>query len=359
MKFTPDYVGMMIKSKDDLLDFCSKLASKYGVVEFSDGLCNDEITKWEKANGVNIPDDYKEWLKYSSKTKFPTITMELNSPSDFQVKEDYVIIGCRQGSVIAFSLSDDKYILIDGKNRKNMGHIETILRFWIYDMQKVTLKDRLIELQPVIAKETDIMNEKLEIAKSPESGVKEALEYYFVADRVAYMQEWGTLPKCPVRKEDANCPLIISEPDYDGYYQWQPVPIESDIDFTGVEEKLGFKIHKDIKALLSSYYHFRLEGYTKDYSIHIYGLLPRTDIERLVIDRFEKESYAGGYQFILDGKFFHLGAGCIGGDDSFVFEVDNTTGEVWAVEYMDKKAYKVALSIKQLLLNISPIWSKE
>lgn len=359
MGFTPDYVGMMIKSKDNLLDFCSKLDSKYGAVEFSEGINDDEIIAWEKSTGITIPDDYKEWLKYSGKTIFPVIKMELNPPSEFQVKDDYVIIGYRQQSSIAFSLSEYKYILVDADERKNAGHVETILRFWIYDMNEATLKDKLIELQPEIDKETDIMIEKYNTARQSESGVKEAMEYFFAADRIANMKKWGTFPKCPVRKEDTSSPLIISEPDYDGYCQWQPIKVEEKFDFTLAEEKLGFKIHKDIKDLLSSYYHFMIEGYTKDYSMHIYGFTPGTDVDRLILHRFEKESYAGDYHFILNGNFFQLGAGCIGGDDSFIFEVDNTTGEVWAVEYMDKRAYKIALSIKQLLLTIKPIWTIE
>ena len=82
-------------------------------------------------------------------------------------------------------------------------------------------------------------------------------------------------------------------------------------------------------------------------------------MENYVIESFEKESYAGDYEFILNGQFFQLGGACIDGDDSFILEVNNENGEVLAVEYMDKKHIKIANSLYDLFMNSKPIWYEE
>lgn len=356
MSFTPDYVGMLNKIKDKLLDFISKLDKKYGEIAFSSPVGDDEILKWEQDHSIKIPDDYKEWLSSFGETLFPTVPMHLFPPSKFQVNDEFVIIGKRNDLDVAFRKIEMNYVLINGTETKNLGHMETIIRNWIYDMQEIIHNDTLLSLRPQIEKESEIMKQKAELAMISDPGVKEAMEYHFSANLISYLKKWGTYPKCPVRDEDINCGLVISKPDYDGYYQWQPLQQTIQIDFERIEDKLGFRIHKDIKEFISSYFHFQLEGYTNVYSIWIYGLLPTYNIERVILDRFNKSDYAGDYQFILNGQFFFIGAGCIDGDDSHCFEVDNTTGEVLAVQYTDQKYLKVEDSIKDLFLHIKPIW---
>ncbi len=163
----------------------------------------------------------------------------------------------------------------------------------------------------------------------------------------------------PVRKDIINCGLVISGPDRDGYYQWKPVEQTTPVDFASIEAKLGFSLHPDIKDFVASYHYFRLDADIKGASIDIHPFLPITDAEKLVIDRFEKESYAGDYEYILSGRFFQLGSACIDGDDSFILEVNNETGEVLAVEYMDKSYVKIANSLYDLFINSNPIWYKD
>ena len=190
------------------------------------------------------------------------------------------------------------------------------------------------------------------------SSIKDALEYFFAKNTIGFLKKWRSYPKCPVRKDIVSCGLVISEPDRDGYYQWEPREQTVPVDFANIEAKLGFSIHKDIKALVSSYFYFMLEGDKDKKNFNIYPLLPTTNIEKYIMDGFEKESYAGEYEYILNGQFFHLGGACIEGDDSFILEVNNETGEVLAVEYMDKKHEKFAYSLYDLFMNSTPIWYK-
>lgn len=40
-----------------------------------------------------------------------------------------------------------------------------------------------------------------------------------------------------------------------------------------------------------------------------------------------------------------------------IYEVDNTTGEVFAVEYGDKNSIKVAESLKEFYIKLKPLWA--
>lgn len=351
----PDYVAMLNREKEYALSLCERLEVKYGKAEFGAPVTESEITQWETVNQVTIPEDLKEWLRFAGESKFKGIPLEFYSISQFKKEQDYVIIGERENTPIAFETESGRYISIEDGNRKNIGHMETILRFWYYDAKELFAEEELEKLRPVIEEETSRMKQAEQNAKMS-SSIKDAMEYFFAKNTIGFLKKWRSYPKCPVRKDIVSCGLVISEPDRDGYYQWKPREQTVPVDFANIEAKLGFSIHKDIKALVSSYFYFMLEGDKDKKNFNIYPLLPTTNIEKYIMDGFEKESYAGDYEYILNGQFFHLGGACIDGDDSFILEVNNETGEVLAVEYMDKKHEKFTDSLYDLFMNASPIW---
>ncbi len=359
----PDPVAMMNKEKEYVLSLCKRLEAKYGKAEFGSPLTEGEISAWEKNNRVIIPDDLREWLKFAGESRLKGIPLEFYPLERFQKEQGYVVIGKREDLPIAFVTDDGeydhKYIALDGSSRKNLGYMETILRFWGYDAKRLFKDEELEKLRPVIEEETAKMNRARQNALMPGAGVREAMEYFFIRNNIGYLYEWQTFPKCPVRQDLVDCGLVISEPDRDGYYQWKPVKQTRSVDFAGIEARLGFTLHKDIKELVSNYFYFMLEGDMDEKSFHIYGLLPTINIEKHVTGSFEKENYAGDYSFITEGHFFLLGGACIDGDDSFALEVNNDNGEVLAVEYMDKKHVKFADSLYDLFMNSTPVWYKE
>lgn len=355
----PDYVAMLNREKEYALSLCDRLEAKYGKAEFGAPVTESEIARWEATNQVTIPEDLKEWLKFAGKSKFKGIPLEFYPITQFKKEQDYVVIGKRENAMIAFETERDRYIAIEACNRKNLGHMETILRFWGYDAKELFAEEELEKLRPVIEEETLKMKQAQQRAKMPEAGVKEAMEYFLTKHNIGYLYKWRTFPKCPIRKDMVDCGLVISEPDRDGYYQWKPQKQTAPVDFAGIEAKLGFSIHKDIKSLVSSFFYFTLGGDMDEKNFDIPPLLPITNIEKYVLDRFEKESYAGDYDFMLEGHFFHLGGACVDGDDSFVLEINNETGEVLAVEYMDKRHEKFADSLYDLFMNATPIWYQD
>lgn len=352
----PDLVGMLNEQKINALKMCKRLEPKYGKAEFGEPVTVEEMEKWEAANSVKIPEDYKAWLLFSGTSVFKGISLEFYPPERFEVKGDYVIIGKRENEAIAFTDWNGRYIAVgDGNNTRNLGYMETILRFWCYDVKELFADEELEALRPVIEEQTAGMLEAKERADEPNAGVKEALEYFFARNNIAYLKKFRSFPTCPL-DDNEDSQMFISEPDMDGYCQWQPALQDEAVDFEGIENELGFKVHNDIKQLVSSWYYFRLEGRIKRTNFDIYSVTPDMDMNEVVTSRFDKESYSGGYEFVEKEKFFLMGGCCINGDDSFLIEVNNATGEVYAVEYMDRKNVKIADSIYDLLMNGKPLW---
>ncbi len=354
----PDIVAQLNREKEYVLALCNRLEARYGKAEFGAPATENVITQWEEANQITIPEDLKEWLKFSGESKLKGIPLEFYPIAQFRKEQDYVAIGRRENTDIGFLIENGRYIGIEDGNRKNLGQMETILRFWGYDAKELFAEEELEKLRPVIEEYTLKMEQAEQNAKVS-SSIKDAMEYFLAKHTIGSLKKWRTYPKCPVRRDIVNCGLVISEPDRDGYYQWKPVEVTTHVDFKSMESKLGFSIHQDIKDFVTSYYYFMLGADIGDAGINIYPFLPTTNVEKYILDSFEKESYAGDYEFILNGQFFQLGGGCIGGDDSFIIEVNNKTGEVLAVEYMDKRHVKIADSLYDLFMKAIPEWYEE
>ena len=351
----PDIVAMLKREKEYALALCERLEAKYGKAEFGTPVTDSEMTQWETVNQVTIPEDLKEWLKFSGASKLKGIPLEFYPLKKFKKEQDHVIIGKRENMDIGFLTENGRYIGIENGKRKILGQLETILRFWGYDAKELFAEEELEKLRPVIEEYTQKMNQAEQKAVASKS-LKDAMEYFLAKLTIGSLKKWRTFPKCPVRGDAVNCGLVISEPDRDGYYQWKPIEVTTPVDFTSLEAKLGFSIHQDIKAFVGSFHYFMLGADIGDADINIYPYLPTTNVEKYILDGFEKESYAGDYEFILKGQFFRLGGGCIEGDDSFIIEVNNKTGEVLAVEYMDKRHVKIEDTLYDLFVKATPEW---
>ncbi len=350
-----DIVAKMNREKEYVVSLCERLEAKYGKSEFGVPASENEIAGWEAANQVVVPSDLREWLKFSGESKLKGIPLEFYPIAQFRKEQDFVIIGKRENALIGFLIENGRYIAIENDKRRNLGQMETILRFWGYDAKELFAEEELEKLRPIIEEETLRMKQAEQKAKVS-GNIKDAMEYFLTKNTIGYLRKRRSYPKCPIRKDRVDCELVISGADRDGYYQWKPVENVAAVDFTCIESKLGFSLHQDIKSFVSSYYYFMLDAGFEDVSINIYPFIPTTNIEKRVINSFEKESYAGDYEFILNGHFFQLGGACIGGDDSYILEVDNENGQVLAVEYMDKNYVKIANSLYDLFMNFNPIW---
>ncbi len=188
--------------------------------------------------------------------------------------------------------------------------------------------------------------------------MKEAFDTFFEEMTQNYLIEREILPQAPCNEERHPTGLFLLETLNDkGYAQWKPKLQEKPVSFDAVEKELGFSIHPQIKAFLSTYWFLALDGMIQtsrgEAELRLNGLTPYSNLEERIISDFNNEET----HYLHDHKYFLIGTFCsIGGNDSYLVQVNNDTGEVTAVEVMDKRSVKLADSIEDLLMNMKGIW---
>ena len=188
--------------------------------------------------------------------------------------------------------------------------------------------------------------------------MKEAFETFFEEMTQNYLKERGIPPQAPCNEERRPTGLFLLETLNDkGYAQWKPRLQEETMSFDNVENKLGFSIHSQIKDFLSTYWFLALDGIIQTSSgeaeLRLNGLTPYSNLEERIISDFNNDET----HYLHDHKYFLVGTFCsIGGNDSYLVQVNNDSGEVTAVDVMDKRYVHLADSIEELLMNMKGIW---
>ena len=112
---------------DEIVKLCEERVEEYGerASYFMEPATEEEILQWERKTGIQIPEDYRQWLKLTANCQICSniaslVFPELEQP-DF-LPDDYVLIGyvVGDGEVLCFSKSTGEYITyFEGKvNRK-------------------------------------------------------------------------------------------------------------------------------------------------------------------------------------------------------------------------------------------------
>lgn len=188
--------------------------------------------------------------------------------------------------------------------------------------------------------------------------MKEAFDTFFEEMTQNYMKEWGVLPQASCNESKRPTELFLLDTlNEDGYAQWKPRLQDKAISFDNVEKELGFSVHTQIKEFLSTYWFLSLDGRVQSsrgkVTLRLNGITQYTELDILIKNNFDDEET----HFLHDHKYFLIGTYCkIGGNDSYLVQVNNDTGEVAAVDVMDKISVKLADSIEELLFNMKGIW---
>jgi hypothetical protein len=188
--------------------------------------------------------------------------------------------------------------------------------------------------------------------------MKEAFDAFFEEMTQNYIKEWVEPPQAPCNEKRRPTGLFLLETLNDeGYAQWKPRLQENNVAFEIIEKTLGFSINSQIKEYFSTYWFLPLEAKlpieSHKVSFTLTGITPYTSIENVILQNFNRT----GAHYLSDHNYFLLGTYCkIDGVDSYLVQVNNDTGEVTAVEVMDKKSIKLADSIEDLLYNMKGIW---
>ncbi len=190
--------------------------------------------------------------------------------------------------------------------------------------------------------------------------MKEAFDTFFNEMNKNWIEKRGCKPKFPCRIKDVEKfgDLIVnSKLLKNGYVEWKPMIQTGNIDFSICEQELGFHINIQIKEYVSTYWFANLEGVIiyngERISLQLDKILPCYDIEQYVVGCFDKSET----HYLTTGEYFLIGSYCsYNGDDSYLVQVNNETGEVTAVEVMDKQSIRLSGSISELLLNMKGLW---
>lgn len=103
------------KEIKEILKLCEEAKAEYGEKEsyFNEGASESEIKEWESKNGIEIPESYKEWLRFSADCHIRQNLASFFFPRLVDiVPEDLVLIGnlIGDGEVLCFSKTSGEFI---------------------------------------------------------------------------------------------------------------------------------------------------------------------------------------------------------------------------------------------------------
>jgi len=121
---------------EEILKLCKESEAEYGedASYFNEPLAEQEMTEWEEANGVKIPESYKEWLRFTGKCRIVSNTACFWGPSEFHsdyVPEDLVVIGemIGDGEVVCFSKESGEFVrFFEGKENGTYTGFDGVLK---------------------------------------------------------------------------------------------------------------------------------------------------------------------------------------------------------------------------------------
>lgn len=119
-----------------ILKMCEKNDEESGAEDsyFEEGIEEQKMTDWEAANGVAIPESYKEWLRFSRKCRIVRNTATFWGPDEFHsdyVPEELVVIGemIGDGEVVCFSKITNEFVeFFEGKISEKYKDFSAVIK---------------------------------------------------------------------------------------------------------------------------------------------------------------------------------------------------------------------------------------
>ncbi len=160
--------------------------------------------------------------------------------------------------------------------------------------------------------------------------IKENLEKCFDRKVRFWMEAFNSNPKAPYIPEiDKNNIFIEGTVDDEGYAQWLPIMQTREIDFVSLENKLGFKLHEQMKEYLSSYWFLELIGrMANDITIYFNKVSGMDDIYSVLFSELNTDAFVVTGGITSGHKLILIGIATIKGDDSNEIYFDNETAEM-------------------------------
>ena len=100
---------------------------------FEEPITEKEMTDWEEKNNIQIPELYKEWLRFSRNCELKDGIVNLWGPRDFSlelIKEDLVIVGdmIGDGEMICFLKTTGEFQTVFGYSDRKSASFKEFLK---------------------------------------------------------------------------------------------------------------------------------------------------------------------------------------------------------------------------------------
>lgn len=124
-----------LKSKiEELYEWCDKRDNddELGKTYFNEPIDEDKLNKWEEANGVKIPETYKEWLRFTEKCLIDGSSAMFWGTDDFHhnfMPDNLTVIGEMSG--------DGEVVCFSNDNGEFMGYYEGDITYRTNDFSQV------------------------------------------------------------------------------------------------------------------------------------------------------------------------------------------------------------------------------
>jgi len=120
-----------------ILDIYEKYKDELGNFKFAEPATEQEISAWEKTNGITLPESYKDWLRFSNGSTIDMCTAEffglekITKHSKYKtcLPDEYVWIGnmIGDGEALLFSRLTGKIVRHDHGNYREYDSMKEIL----------------------------------------------------------------------------------------------------------------------------------------------------------------------------------------------------------------------------------------
>ena len=122
------YLLSPLPSKNKKADNDDELGKTY----FNEPIDEDKLNKWEEANGVKIPETYKEWLRFTEKSLIDGSSAMFWGTDDFHhnfMPDNLTVIGEMSG--------DGEVVCFSNDNGEFMGYYEGDITYRTNDFSQV------------------------------------------------------------------------------------------------------------------------------------------------------------------------------------------------------------------------------
>lgn len=189
--------------------------------------------------------------------------------------------------------------------------------------------------------------------------IKDAMKKCFEMQSDFWQTVFNSNPKFPYREEFNNDELFIKDTiDKEGYAEWKPREQVLSIDENTIANKLGIKLHPELKEFYSSYCFLQLTGKMSDETIIEFDRISfGCDINQHIIENhIDKEQVKEYCSDLAEFDLFELGSATVDENDGYLICFDNTRGKVLLIYFVEQLVRDLNMTLCDLLNSFTDVY---